>query len=112
MIINSSLLYVIPLVALARAVEIVLGEINARTMLKDGGQEFASWQRLPIFVAYALWLYFIARLTPEYLRPDGFLIGVFFLLEVTRWWAMSHLGKFWTTRIIVIPDATRITSGP
>jgi methyltransferase len=112
MIINHSLLYIIPLVAVARAAEIALGEINARKMLADGGQEFAKWQRIPIFIAYALWLAALVWRTPEPLAPHGFMLGLFFLLQVTRWWAIVHLGKFWTTRIVVVPGAGKITSGP
>jgi len=112
MIINQSLLYIIPAVALARTAEIALGEINARKMLAEGGKEFSPWQRLPIFIAYAAWLAMLAWRTPEHLAPHGFMIGLFFLSQVTRWWAIVHLGGFWTTRIVVVPNASKITSGP
>jgi methyltransferase len=29
-----------------------------------------------------------------------------------RWWCIATLGRQWNTRVVVIPDATRITSGP
>ena len=111
MIINQSLLFILPAVALSRVIEITLGDINARKMLAEGGKEFAPWQRLPIFLAYTLWLAVLVWHTSP-LPPNGFMIGLFFLLQVTRWWAIVHLGKYWTTRIVVVPDAKRITSGP
>jgi methyltransferase len=112
MILNDKALILIILVALARIVEIGIGEFNARRMLREGGKEYAPWQRPPIFIIYGLWLVSLAVLTPKNAVPHEAMLWVFCLLEVTRWWAIAHLGKYWTTRIIVIPLTFRITTGP
>jgi methyltransferase len=101
------------LTAVMRLGEIVLGEINARRMLKEeGGKEFAPHQRLPIFAVYTVWLAALAVLTPPEEEPNRFFLAVFIGLELTRWWAIKHLGKFWTTRIVIVPLAFKVTTGP
>jgi methyltransferase len=29
-----------------------------------------------------------------------------------RWWCITTLGRQWNTRVVVVPDAPRVTSGP
>jgi methyltransferase len=29
-----------------------------------------------------------------------------------RWWCIATLGRQWNTRVVVIPDAARVTGGP
>jgi methyltransferase len=37
---------------------------------------------------------------------------VFTLAKVVKWWAILTLGRFWTFRVIVVPDATLVSRGP
>ncbi len=39
-------------------------------------------------------------------------LGLFFLAQGLRYWSIITLGERWTTRIIILPGAPRITSGP
>jgi methyltransferase len=32
--------------------------------------------------------------------------------QVLRWWCITTLGAQWNTRVVVIPDAPRVTGGP
>ena len=32
--------------------------------------------------------------------------------QVLRWWCITTLGPQWNTRVVVIPDAPRVTGGP
>lgn len=112
MFINTAALTLAGLTGFFRLAEIAYGEIKTKAMRKDGGQEFASWQRWPIFIIYALWLgmlpIFVLKDTPANL----IWLGIFVLMEVLRWWAIVHLGKYWTTRIIIVPNGSRVTTGP
>jgi methyltransferase len=46
-------------------------------------------------------------------RPiDGFWLALFVLIEIGRIWVLVSLGKRWTTRIIVLPDAPLVRRGP
>jgi methyltransferase len=40
------------------------------------------------------------------------LIVLFALLQVGRLWVLLTLGRYWTTRIITLPDRPLITAGP
>jgi len=38
--------------------------------------------------------------------------AVFTVAKALKWWAILTLGRFWTFRVIVVPGAPRIESGP
>jgi methyltransferase len=40
------------------------------------------------------------------------LLLLFLLLQAGRAWVMVSLGRYWTTRIVVVPDAAPVRSGP
>jgi len=49
------------------------------------------------------------------LPPPAILIAgatVFVLAKALKWWAILTLGPFWTFRVIVVPGASLIASGP
>lgn len=109
---NEITLVIVLFCALCRLGEIALGEVNARRMLAEGGKEFAPYQRIPVFLGYGLWLASLVLVTPKESYPHDAMLVVFLLLQAMRWWAIIHLGKYWTTRIVVIPLTFRITTGP
>ena len=39
-------------------------------------------------------------------------LAIFVLLQIGRIWILASLGEYWTTRIITVPDAPLINSGP
>jgi methyltransferase len=46
-------------------------------------------------------------------RPvDPLWLALFVLLEIGRIWVLASLGRRWTTRIIVLPDAPLVHRGP
>jgi methyltransferase len=61
---------------------------------------------------------FGAMLTEGILRggpaPDVALIGaaIFTAAKALKWWAILELGRFWTFRVIVIPGAPLVRTGP
>ncbi len=66
----------------------------------------------PLIVAlHAAWLaglWFLASSSPV----NVIWLGVFILLQAARVWVIATLGERWTTRIIVLPGAPLIASGP
>jgi methyltransferase len=40
------------------------------------------------------------------------LLGIFGLLQCARLWVLLSLGKRWTTRVIVLPGAALVATGP
>jgi methyltransferase len=46
-------------------------------------------------------------------RPvDPLWLALFVLIEIGRIWVLASLGRRWTTRIIVLPDAPLVRRGP
>ena len=94
-----------------RLAELWLARRNTAALLADGGFEVAPGHYPFIVALHALWLgglWLIGRARP--LNP-GWLV-IFLLLQVLRVWVLATLGRRWTTRIIVLPGAPLVATGP
>lgn len=98
-------------VALQRLGELMLARSNTRRLLAQGGVEFGRvhypWM-VALHTAWLIGLWWFGRDR----AVDPFLLGVFILLQVGRLWVIASLGRRWTTRIIVLPGAPLVASGP
>lgn len=100
------------LVLLQRVVELVWAHRNTARLRKLGGME-ADAQGYPYFVLlHAGWLVSLALFVPAASPPAWPLLGLFALLQLGRLWVISSLGHYWTTRILTLPDAPLVHSGP
>jgi methyltransferase len=102
---------ILTLVTLQRAGELVLARANTQRLLAQGAVELAP-RHYPLIVAVhagwlaALWLF--GRHQPVNMLA----LSAYLLLQLLRCWVLWTLGPRWTTRIIVLPDAPLITTGP
>jgi methyltransferase len=98
-------------VTLQRIGELVWATYNNTRLLASGGVEFGRRQ-YPFMVAlHSAWLaglWYWGHDRPLHL---AFLI-IFALLQCGRLWVLMSLGRRWTTRIIVLPGASLVASGP
>ncbi len=104
--------WIVLAIALLRAAELVHSERNARRLLSMGGQAVGDRHYPAIVGLHALWLlalWWAGRTLPA---PDWLLFGLFVLLKLGRLWVIATLGRFWTTRIITLPGAPLVRSGP
>ena len=102
---------ILALVTLQRIGELWLSNRNARRLLGRGGREVGAGHYPLIVAIHALWLITLWWLAPT--RPvDGFWLGMFVLIELGRIWVLASLGRRWTTRIIVLPEAELVQRGP
>jgi methyltransferase len=102
---------ILALVTVQRLSELWLSRRNTRRLLARGAREHGRGHYPLIVAVHALWLvslWWLARSRPV----DGFWLGLFVLLEIARIWVLATLGPRWTTRIIVLPDAPLVRSGP
>jgi methyltransferase len=98
-------------VTLERLFELWLARRNTRRLLDRGAREHAPGHYPLIVAVHALWLASLWWLAPA--RPvEALWLAVFLLIELGRIWVLTTLGSRWTTRIIVIPDASLVRSGP
>ncbi|WP_299394696.1 isoprenylcysteine carboxyl methyltransferase family protein [Pelagibius sp.] len=108
----SVLWIVLVLVALQRLGELVYAQRNTRRLLAEGGRE-AGAGHYPLLVGlHAAWLIALAVFVPAETPPNWALLAVFVALQGLRLWVLASLGRYWTTRIITLPDAPLVRKGP
>jgi methyltransferase len=108
-----SILYtVLGLVLLQRAAELGFAATNTRRLRARGAVEFDA-RGYPWFVVlHAAWLASLALLVPANTAPSWPLLALYAVLQFGRLWVIATLGRRWTTRIIVLPGAPPVKTGP
>ncbi|OWV85331.1 hypothetical protein ATY75_25140 [Rhizobium sp. N122] len=98
-------------VTLQRLGELVLARRNTAALIAKGAREVAP-EHYPAMVAlHAGWLIGLWLLAPgRPVEPSWF--AVFIGLQALRLWVLATLKDRWTTRIIILPGAPLVTSGP
>lgn len=107
---------VISIVILQRLIELLIARRNEKWMLSQGAFEVGA-SHYPIMVAMHVTFFvslllevmiFERALSPIWIA----LLGVFLLAQAARIWCLLSLGKFWNTKIIILPGADVIRRGP
>lgn len=102
---------ILALVTLQRAGELVLARANTQRLLAQGAVELSP-QHYPLIIAvHAAWL-IVLWVFGRHQPVDAVALALYLLLQVLRGWVLWTLGPRWTTRIIVLPGAPLVTSGP
>ena len=107
-----ALYLVVGFLILQRLAELVLERRNRWALAAQGAVEVPQPYYRALVVLHVGWLAALL-LTIDAQTPVSLpLLGVFALLECGRAWVIATLGPRWTTRLIVLPGAERIRSGP
>ncbi|UOY93418.1 hypothetical protein MUG87_04650 [Ectobacillus sp. JY-23] len=103
-------------IVLQRVGELVIAKKNERHMKERGALEFgqAHYTYMVLMhvsfllctVTEVIWLH----KSPSRLWP--MLLCIFIITQILRIWAISSLGVYWNTKIIVLPGATVVKKGP
>lgn len=114
---NVATLAVVAAVAVERLLELHISRRNTAWTIAHGGVEVGNGAYRLMTVFHAVFLLACVAeplLWPRAFRPTFAIAWVVVLLgaQALRWWAVITLGPLWNTRIIVIPDAAPVTSGP
>lgn len=102
-------------VVLQRMLELRLAQANLRWALAQGGREYGRQHYPLFFLLHGGWMlgWLLEGLARNQLSPIwGFWLAMFLLAQGLRYWAIQSLGKYWNTRIVVIPGAPRVRTGP
>lgn len=103
---------IIGLVALQRLAEMVLARRNTARLRAQGAIE-AGARHYPLLVGlHAAWLVALAWAVPTNAAIQWPWLGVYAVLQVGRAWTIASLGRFWTTRVLVLPGASPVRRGP
>ena len=102
---------ILALVTAQRGAELILSHRNTERLKAQGAIEVAP-AHYPLIVAlHASWLaalWVFGHDKP--VMPSA--LAAYLVLQVLRAWVMATLGRRWTTRIIVLPNAALVTDGP
>jgi methyltransferase len=102
---------VLTFVTAQRFAEFIWDWQNTHRLRAIGAVEFGGAHYPAMILVHAGWLAGLWVL--GYDRPviPAYLIA-FLLLQIGRYWVLATLGRRWTTRVMVLPGAPLIESGP
>lgn len=103
---------IIAAIAIQRLGEVVWAQRNARRLLARGAVEVGA-RHYPLIVAlHVAWLGAMAAFLPKAALIHLVPFAIFLALETGRAWVLIALGSYFTTRIITLPGATLVRTGP
>jgi len=104
--------WLIALVAAQRAGELIYARRNTARLLSLGGYEVGG-DHYPIVIAvHAGWIATLWLSVALDAPISWFWLVAYLLLQAGRVWVMATLGPLWTTRIVQLPYAPIIRTGP
>lgn len=99
-----------------RVVELVIAKKNEVWMLAQGGIERGAEHHKWFVVVHVL--FFISIVMECLIRNNPvesinyLLFTIFIITQLARVWCIASLGKFWNTKVIILPGSSLKTSGP
>jgi methyltransferase len=103
---------IVLLVAAQRLAELAYARGNAQRLMAAGGIEHGAGRYPFLVLLHAAWLAALFFFVPPEAAVSWLLIGAYLLLQAARLWVIASLGRFWTTRVITLPDAPLVKRGP
>lgn len=103
------------LVITQRLLELRLARRNQQWAMAQGAKEYGQAHYPLFFLLHGGWMlgWVIEGSLRNQLSPLWWVwLLVFIAAQALRYWAIQSLGHYWNTRILVIPGARRIQTGP
>jgi methyltransferase len=114
---NAALLFLaVGLVSLQRMLELGLSRRHERILRARGAVERGRGHYPLLVGLHVLWL--LSTLVEGLLRGPSIPawwpipLALFLLAQPLRYWAISSLGEYWNTRVLVVPGTTLVGRGP
>jgi methyltransferase len=99
-----------------RLLEVRIARRNRAWILARGGAEHRRDFTRLLFLFHGLWFSAFSTETllggAELLLPPAIIAGLVILLQGLRYYCIFSLGRFWNTRILVLPGARPVRRGP
>jgi len=108
----SAVYWVVGAVALQRLVELIIARRNTARLIQSGAVEVSGDIYPALVLLHVAWLVSILAFAPGGGTPNWPVLAGYIALQGFRIWTMAALGRFWTTRIISLPGAPVVRSGP
>jgi methyltransferase len=101
------------LATLQRLIELVIASRNTRALLAEGAYEVGRGHYPAIVFLHTAWLAVLwAFLLFDLALFQPWAAIAYLAVQGLRLWTLLSLGRYWTTRIIVVPDAPLVRKGP
>lgn len=100
-------------VAIERLAELPLARRNTIALLAAGAHEVGA-AHYPVLVGvHVLWLASLAAWVAHFQPPLHLgWAALYVALQPLRFWVIATLGRYWTTRIVTVPNAPLVKRGP
>ncbi|WP_281280592.1 isoprenylcysteine carboxyl methyltransferase family protein [Salibacterium salarium] len=104
------------IIVLQRLGEIAYARYNEIRMKENGAIEAGVSHYKWIVILHTLFL--LSLLVEVWMQPAflgtgwGIFLAVYLLVQLLRVWTLASLGRFWNTKIIVLPGSKRVKKGP
>ena len=100
------------LILLQRGLEELHSQRNTRRLLQQGAQEVGRDYYPVVAATHLAWIASLAFLVPPSAPVYVLPLIAFLALQPVRYWIIGTLGRYWTHRIITLPEAPIVTRGP
>lgn len=106
----------ISFIMLQRLVELVIAKRNEKWMINHGGIEVGQ-AHYRLMVSIHVLFFLVLMLEVNLLRRETspiwpLLLTMFIATQIGRIWVIKSLGKYWNTKIIILPEGKVVKNGP
>ncbi|AIE60481.1 isoprenylcysteine carboxyl methyltransferase family protein [Bacillus methanolicus] len=106
----------ISVIIIQRLLELIVAKQNEKWMKSQGAVEFGQ-KHYPVIVIVHLLFFFVLITEVQYFHKDisplwPLLLFAFLAAQAIRIWALLSLGRYWNTKILVLPGASVVKKGP
>jgi len=108
----TPLYWTLGFIVLQRLAELAWACRNTARLRRLGAIEADAGGYRLFIMLHAGWLASLALLVPPATPPSWTLLGLFALLQPARIWTILSLGGYWTTRVLALPEAPLVRTGP
>ena len=106
----------ISVIMIQRLIELVIARKNEKWMKEQGALEFGTNHYPFIVLMHSLFFLVLVfekiAFSRELVPIWPLLAAVFIFAQLMRVWAISSLGRYWNTKIIVLPNVDVVKKGP
>lgn len=106
----------VSLVVVERLVELAIARSNERWIKRQGAIEVgAGHYRLMVVMHVAFFVSLVVEVVLFHRRPASWDFApflIFLMAQCIRVWALWSLGRFWNTKVLVLPGAAVVRRGP
>ena len=104
------------MIVLQRIGELIIAKQNEKWMKEKGAQEFGQ-DHYPFMVLIHTMFFIVFFLEVmmghnKLIPAWPILLSIFLITQCIRIWALTSLGRYWNTKIIVLPGAKKVNKGP